>query len=239
MQQINVFLIDDEQEALDAMEILLSEYSQVKVLKKIINPIDVFPFIEKLKPDLLFLDINMPLINGIDLLAKIREHYPALLVVIVSAYDNYSMPAVKLNAFSYLLKPVNRVELRQTIENVEECLNDNVPKDKGKILIKSKNDTIICNIKDVECLKASGNYTEVYMNDGNKHIISNNLGTVIADFPKNEFIKVNRSLYVKIDNIKSINKKQKTCTLGCNNNEIIVEASLNFIKEISSIFKND
>ncbi len=137
------------------------------------------------------------------------------------------------------MKPVNRQELRKTIERIEECLKDNRPNDLGKILIKSKTETIICNIKDVEYLKADGNYTQIYMNDGNKYIYTKNLGAVIGNFPDSDFIKVNRSLYAKIKNIKSINKKQKTCTLKCCDTDITLEASSNFIKEINLLFNND
>lgn len=239
MPKINTVLIDDEVEALDTLEILLSEYSQINITQKISNPINIFPILINSNPDLLFLDIKMPGINGIELLEKIRECKPSLAIIMVSAYANYAMDAIKHHAFSYLLKPVNRIELRSTVEKVQRYLDTNKPVDCGKIMVNSNNKIIILNPDHVVLLKADGSYTYIFVSNGEVHFVSNNIGSLREKFPQSNFLKLSRSIIANRDFIFSINKKMKTCTLKFAEKEITVNTSSSFISEINVIFNND
>lgn len=239
MTKINTVLVDDEEEALDSLEILLSEYSQINIVRKISNPIDLFPLLLTDCPDLIFLDIKMPLINGIELLEKIRECKPSLAVIIVTAYENYTMDAIKHNAFSYLLKPVNRLELKSTVEKVQKYLEDNVPIVTRKVLINASNKIIVLNPEQVALLKADGGYTYIFVNNGDVHFVSINIGSLQLKFPASHFIRISRSIIVNKDYITSVNRKHKSCTLKVDHKEITVNASSGFLTEINSIFDND
>ena len=95
----------------------------------------------------------MPTINGLDLMQKIKACNPGLAVVFVSAHANFVSDAIKLNTFSYLLKPVNREELRQTIEKVQQYLSSLKIAPPNKVLINSKNETIFINPSEVVFLR--------------------------------------------------------------------------------------
>lgn len=240
MAEINTIIVDDEQNALDSLEILLSEFPQINILHKISNSIDVFPILMQSKIDLIFLDIKMPKITGIELLEKIRECNPNISVVFVTAFDNYSMSAVNLNAFAYLLKPICRVELKKTMSNIEKLFENGIENTTNckKIFIKSKSETLLIDTDDVVYFHADGSYTTVYLKNGNSIIASYNLGTLIEKFPKSEFIRVNRSVIVNKNAILSMNRKEKKCSIRINKEEIVFNASLNFFKEINSMFEN-
>ena len=239
MPLINAILVDDEQNALDSLEILLSEYSFINILHKISNPLDIFPILMNSKVDLIFLDISMPVINGIDLLEKIRECNSIVKIVMVTAYDNYAMKAIKHNAFSYLLKPVSRVELKSTIYNLQNTIKAvNFNNNSNKILITSKGNTVIVEPNDVGYFEAEGSYTHVYLKNGSKLIASSNLGVLVDKFPKCKFIKINRSTVVHKNSIISIHKKQKKCLLQLNEKEIGLSVSTTFLREFNSIFNN-
>lgn len=239
MNKINTILIDDEQEALDSLEILLGAFNQINIVKKCKNPIDVFPAILKTDPDLLFLDIKMPTINGIELLEKIRECSPTLVVIIVTAFENYTMEAIKHNAFSYLLKPVNRVELKSTIEKVQRYFESKNPVLVEKVLINSKNKTILVDPNELVFFEAEGNYTRLYMDDTSEILVCTNMGAFASRFSKSEFVRVNRSLIVNKNKILSLNRKEKTCLIKYNQAEKCLNVSLSFLKEFNSIFTND
>ena len=239
MNTITTILVDDEQEALDSLEILLSDFEYIQIVKKIQNPIDVFPAILNLKPSLMFLDINMPAINGIELLEKIREFNPSIVVIIVTAFENYSGLAIKHNAFNYLMKPVNRMELKLTIEKVQRYINETIPNSISRILVNTRNETILIDPNEVVCLKAEGQYTHIILDSGKMIFTSNNMGAIFKKFPQNQFLKANRSIIINKDKILSINRKTKMCTLNINSAENKVEVSAVFIREFNALFNNE
>ncbi|SDX77569.1 two component transcriptional regulator, LytTR family [Lutibacter oricola] len=239
MPNINTILVDDEQDALDSLEILLSEYPQIKTLKKISNPLDIFPVLMTTTVDLIFLDINMPVVNGIDLLEKIRECNSNVKIIMVTAYNNYAIKAIKHNVFSYLLKPVSRAELKTTVKKLLKSLEEIDVKTKpNKVLITSKGNTIIVEPNDVAYFEAEGNYTYIYLKNGSKLIASANMGVLVEKFPKCEFIKINRSTVVHKNSIISIHKKNKKCVLKLNKKQIELSVSTTFSREFNSIFNN-
>ncbi len=236
MLKINTVLIDDEIDALDILDILLKEYSQINIIKKITNPIEVFPLIIKEKIDLIFLDIQMPQINGLELIEKIKTCCPGIAVIFVSAYSNFTQEAIKHNTFDYLLKPVCRKELKLSISKIEQYIESKLTVSSAKILLNSKNETIFINPYDVILLQANGNYTRICLNDGSEHIASYNMGAIVNKFPINSFVRVNRSLMVNKNFIVSVNRKLKKCTINYNNEDLIVDASSVFIREVNVIF---
>ncbi len=237
MTKINTALIDDEQDALDTLEILLKEYPQVNIIKKTTNPLDIFPLMLKEKLDLIFLDIQMPLINGLDLIEKIKTCSPGIAVIFVSAHANFTAEAIKHNTFNYLLKPVCRTELKSSINKVTLYLNNSTTiLPSQKIILNSKNETLFIDSKDVVLLQANGNYTRILMHDDNEHIVSYNMGTIINKFPDNLFVRVNRSLMVNKNFITSINRKQKKCIINYHQEELVADASSVFLREINNIF---
>ena len=115
---INVILIDDEEFALLEMEFLLKEYPHVNILGKFTNPIEALDKIELMKPHCVFIDINMPQLGGLDVTKKIQKSMAEIDVVFVTAYEQYAVEAFKVEAMDYLLKPVSKERLDQTVERL-------------------------------------------------------------------------------------------------------------------------
>ncbi len=239
MTKINTILVDDEQEALDSLEILLNEYSDIKILKKISNPLDVFTCLMQYKVDLIFLDINMTQISGIELLNKLREFSPLLAVIFVTAHEGHTQKAVQNHAFGYLLKPVNRIELKTTLVKVQNYIKSLSPKAIDRILINSKEKSTFIEIKQVAYLQAEGNYTHIFLQDGSRILASCNIGALIQKFPEKEFIRINRSQIVNEKKIISVSRKQKICTISFKNEEKDLSASISFLRKFNSIYSND
>lgn len=237
MNEIQTIIVDDEQGALESMEILLAEFPQIELIKKISNPLDAFSVLINEKPKLLFLDIQMPGINGIDFLAKIREFDPHILVVFVTAHANYALEAIKHQAFDYLLKPVVRTELKKTIEKVITKLNTAQTAENGVVMVNSKSGCLFIKPENVLYFLANGSYTWVHMCDQSAHLVSNNLGALIAKFPKQLFVKLNRSLLVNKRHMYSVNRKQKQCVVKCSGKEYVFDVSSVFLRELNLLFE--
>lgn len=115
MIKLKVINIDDEKLALQFMQHLLSEIEDITVVGTFQNPMEGFDFIINHDVDVVFLDIQMPRINGIELAEKIIEKKPDIDIVFVTAYNQYAVTAFELNAIDYLVKPVNLSRLKNTI----------------------------------------------------------------------------------------------------------------------------
>lgn len=115
---MNAIIVDDELEIREGLEILLQEYPFVKVVGKAATVAEAKHKIELYKPDLVFLDIQLKNKTGFDLLDQLD--YLDFHLVFVTAYNEYALKAFKYNAFDYLLKPVDPVELRDTLHRLKE-----------------------------------------------------------------------------------------------------------------------
>ncbi|PCH76871.1 MAG: hypothetical protein COB98_04965 [Flavobacteriaceae bacterium] len=238
MPQINTILVDDEIEALDSLEILLSAYEEIRVIHKIADPIDVFPVLMTKSIDLIFLDIKMPLLSGIDLLTKIRKCNPNVVVVIVTAFEDYSMEAIKLNVFNYLLKPIDRSMLKKTIEDLRNYFKARWVDIEQKLVISSKSNTVVVAPRNIVYCEAEGSYTFIYLNDGSKVVAASNIGVFKQKLCSELFMKLNRSVIVNTDFITLVNKKTKTCMLKYGGQEISLSVTQSFIRQFNLLFSH-
>lgn len=115
-KEINCIIVDDDILAINRLERLLSEHHDVKILMKATDPQLALEAIIQKKPNILFIDIEMPLLSGIDLVEKLHlnQCFPA--IIFVSAFSHYTIDAIRLSSFDYLVKPINISELKNSLE---------------------------------------------------------------------------------------------------------------------------
>ncbi len=111
---IKIVIIDDELHAIEFLEYQLKKFDDVEILGTLQDSTKAVDFIEKLCPDLVFLDIEMPKINGFEILQQFKN--PTFKVVFTTAYQQYALRALKVHALDYLLKPIDPEELRFTFD---------------------------------------------------------------------------------------------------------------------------
>ena len=121
---LNALIIDDEFNAREEMEFLLNQVGSVNVLKKCSNALDGVRSINSLHPDVVFLDVQLPSINGFDMLSMVEESILPR-VVFVTAYDKYAIEAFENDAVDYLLKPVESDRLKKTVEKLLNAIQQN------------------------------------------------------------------------------------------------------------------
>ncbi len=115
---IQALIVDDEQPAADKMEILLKESGIVDIKGKFTNSLTALEFMGKTHIDVAFLDIEMPVMSGIELSKIIKEHYEDVTIVFITAYDEYAVEAFRINAIDYLMKPFDRKVLKETLDRI-------------------------------------------------------------------------------------------------------------------------
>ncbi|WP_176706718.1 response regulator [Paenibacillus hemerocallicola] len=118
MRALKAYLVDDERRALEMLEMMLLEIGGIEIVGRSGNPFEALEQIRDLKPDAVFLDIEMPGMGGIELAERLRSDVAALTIVFVTAYDKFAIGAFEQGAIDYLLKPLEEARLLKTVERI-------------------------------------------------------------------------------------------------------------------------
>jgi DNA-binding LytR/AlgR family response regulator len=206
---INCVAIDDEPKALGVIE-RYCQKSDLVCLKAIFRePVKAIEFLNSEKIDLIFLDINMPDINGLQLIQTLPVKP---MVIFTTAYSNYAVESYNLNAIDYLLKPIT-FERFLTAVNKAQSLASTKNASTGKnemaetVFIKSGSQTYQVKISDIMYLEKDGNYITVYLKD-KKILIRENMTDIFDLVPAGEFVRVHKSFVVAVKHISTIEVHQ-------------------------------
>lgn len=131
---ISALIIDDERHAIKEIEFHLRTYPEISVVASFIDPLEALEKLPELKPKLVFLDIQMPQLLGIDVGSRILDIDPDIEIVFVTAYDQYAMEAFELNAIAYILKPIGKERFENTIKKVTSRIQKSDPVKSNKCL---------------------------------------------------------------------------------------------------------
>jgi len=205
---MKAIIIDDERLARQELKKLLSEYSEINIVAEASNAQEAIQQINELKPDVIFLDIQMPGKNGFELLEEISG-VPE--VVFVSAYDDYAIRAFEVNALDYLLKPVQTNRLAETVKKI---LNKDSEKAEAKVLNHQLNDDDQVFVKDgekcwfvklsnVRLLESEGNYVRVHF-DNYRPLILRSLNSLDERLNNKTFFRASRKHIINLKWIESI-----------------------------------
>ena len=213
---IKTVLIDDEGNALEMMEWLLQTYCpQVEIAAMCTSAQQGIEAINKHKPDVVFLDIEMPVMNGFDMLEQFDDLF--FDVVFCTAYDQFALRAFKYSALNYLLKPVDPEELKNTVQRIEkfkavptrEQFNlllqnlKNTEKTTPQRIALTHNDGLIfVPTAEIVFCEAESNYTKVHLADGKKIMVSKVLKDLVEALAGPDFYRVHSSFLININRIK-------------------------------------
>ncbi len=210
---IKAIIIDDEKHCIITLQHLLAQLSDVEVIATTQDSTIAKALIEKNEPHIVFLDIEMPHLNGFDLLQQF-ETLP-FKVVFTTAYDQYAIKALRLNALDYLLKPIDKNDITTVIEKYKnEEINNNKEQLKNlhlfnngtlqdTIALSTNKGLLFVKIEDIMYLEAESCYTHIMMNDKSKHLASKTMAAfeeVLQDNPL--FFRAHKSNIVNLKYIK-------------------------------------
>jgi two-component system LytT family response regulator len=215
---IKAIIIDDEKDSIDTLKWKLQNYcSDVEVVASFDNPADGIEYIKNNPPDLLFLDIEMPLLTGFDVLEELGRDI-SFDIVFTTAYDNFGIQAVKFSALDYLLKPVQNKELKEAIEKHLKKLNHKIPAEqidtllenvkenrkgkRGRIALASKESIEFVDPQDIVACEANSNYTNVYLCEGKKRVISKTLKEFEEMLTPFDFFRPHNSHLINLNRVR-------------------------------------
>jgi two-component system LytT family response regulator len=210
---MNCIIIDDEKHCIKTLTNLLeTNFSEVKILATCLDSTRAYDLIQQHKPDFIFLDIEMPLLNGFDLLAKFDPLF--FDVIFTTAYDSYAIKAIKYSALDYLLKPVDKEDLTFSIEKLKSkhssiskvqlqmataVHNKQMP---DTIALPTNNGLTFASVNEIVYCTADSSYTRIYMTDKSEILLSKTLGDVEELLTEYNFFRIHHSTLINLKQVK-------------------------------------
>lgn len=202
---MKTLIIDDERLAREELKNLLKEFPDLEIIGECSNGKEGIKTVNKLKPDLIFLDIQMPEIDGFEMLEKL-EHIP--MVIFVTAYDEFAIKAFEVNALDYLLKPVDPNRLKETINKIKDDIEPGNSKqeklgENDRIFIKDGEKCWFVDLKDIRMFESEGNYVKVHF-DRFRPLILRSLNSLEEKLDEKLFFRANRKYIINLKKITNI-----------------------------------
>lgn len=235
---IRSVIIDDEQNCIDSLVFdLQKNCREVEIVEACTSPKQGLLAIHKHKPDLVFLDVQMPWMNGFEMLEVLKEINFA--IIFTTAYDQFAAKAFRLSAIDYLLKPVDTSDLKEAVKKVAEKIahktgaanidnllhNINKPETKQRIAFAGREGYEFIEIGNIVYAQAEGAYTHVFLKDKRKLVISKTLSDIEEMLPPEHFQRVHHSTVVNLDHVTHFYKTDGGYLVLDNGEKLIVSKS--------------
>lgn len=224
-----VIIVDDEKAGRQLIKEYLEDYANLIVLGEANNGVDAVKMINEFKPDLVFLDIQMPGLTGFDVLTHLNE-LPQ--IIFSTAYDQYALKAFEVHAVDYLLKPYTKDRFKIAVDrlfqntenNKAEALASSLLMESAnypsKILVQSQNKLVTVAVENVIRIEAFGDYSKLVTE--NKTYLSNyGISTLEEKLNPAMFIRVHRSSIINLHKVKELNKYTKSYDVTMQNNDVV------------------
>lgn len=216
---IKTILIDDEKLGRELIKNYLKSYNDIEIIAECNNGFEAVKSINELKPDLIFLDVQMPKLTGFEMLELI-DHIPQ--IIFSTAYDEFAIKAFEVNAVDYLLKPFAIERFDEAVKKARERISNNISQKSNfdklseetidnhlrKIAVNKSGDIILINFEEILFLEAMDDYVQIVSEKG-KFLKKKTMKFYEEHLPENEFLRIHRSFIVRLDKIKKLEKYDK------------------------------
>lgn len=218
MKRIRTIIIDDEAPAREILRHYLSTISEIEIVAECSDGFSGLKAISEIKPDLIFLDIQMPRLNGFELLEVLTEKPE---VIFTTAYDQYAIKAFEMNAVDYLMKPFPEERLKDAVGKAMDRLPgkesrsgatgttiEKLPSPLARIVVRKGNGINIIPVDDIRYLEAQDDFVMIYYSSG-KALKQQTMKFYEDNLPSDRFARIHRSYIVKISEIKKLEPYSK------------------------------
>lgn len=217
--QARLLIVDDEPLARDRIREMVKDDPEVQVIAEARNGLEAFEAVAKYDPDIVFLDIQMPDMDGFEVLKNLNAE-PLPLIIFVTAYDQYALRAFDVHALDYLMKPFDRERFARALRHAKEQMKR--PTDErreGRIMalleeikgaryldrfaIKTGEKVLFVRSEDVDSIEAEGNYVRLNV-AGTSHMLRETINSVESQIDPRTFVRIHRSTIVNINEVKEL-----------------------------------
>ncbi len=201
---IRALVVDDESLARRNVTVLLRQDPEIGAIAECSSGLEAVEVIGKTRPDLLFLDIQMPECDGFDVLEMLGSDLPSA-VIFVTAYDEYALRAFEAGALDYLLKPFDDARFGRALNRAKEKLAHYLPRARvaERLVVRNQGQVVFVDVADIDWIEAAGYYACLHVG-GETHILRRSLAELERDLGEDKFIRVHRSIVVNLTRISGL-----------------------------------
>jgi len=218
--KIRALIVDDEPLARQKVRLLLSEEADVELVGESQDGVEAVAQIEAAKPDLVFLDVQMPEMDGFEVLRRIPPHRLPV-VIFTTAFDEHALRAFDAHALDYLLKPFKPERFKQAVQRARDLISNQqagaaargllellgeraAPSPHlSRLTVKASGKVFFVNVEDIDAIDAAGKYAVVHVGKEN-HVLRESMANLEAKLPPDRFLRISRSVIVNVDRIQEL-----------------------------------
>jgi len=200
---LRVLIVDDEPAARRGVELLLREHADVKIVGQAGTVLEAESLLQEQRPDVVFLDIEMPHARGFKLIESLEEKTQ---VIFITAHDEYAARAFEVNALDYLMKPVRAARFNESLDRARKFFREKSPVPTLALVLREGDERkeMLVAVEDILALQAQGDYTRFLVSGVAGFLVLQSLGHYENDLGAAQFCRVNRSLIVNLARVRTI-----------------------------------
>ena len=201
MKKVNCLVVDDEELARTLLENYISRLPHLNLVEKCVNPLDALKALEENDIDLIFLDIQMPEMSGIDFLKSLHKKPK---VIFTTAYSDYAIEGYQLDVVDYLLKPFSFERFLQAVNKAVDLISSTSnPLEKDYLLVKSEHKVHKIKYEDIRYIQSMREYVAYFLPKG-KILALNSLKRLETELPSDQFIRIHKSYIIPIQKVTTL-----------------------------------
>lgn len=201
---MKTIIVDDEQPARDRIRRLLNAYNGIEIIGEASNGDEALTLVQQQQPDLIFLDISMPVRNGVETAQILSHDFPNINIIFTTAYDQYALEAFDVNATDYLLKPIRKERLNKALSKLMKA-----PAEKKFITIRERDTVRKVLLDNILFLHSDQKYVEIHLAE--KTLLSNESLKELEDRFPQHFFRIHRSTLVNRQHFYGIGQEDGQC----------------------------
>lgn len=236
MNKIKIMIVDDERYSRDELKHLLGEYDSVQITGEAASGEDALVACMQQQPDVVFLDIEMPKMNGLEVAKHLKELKKSPLIVFATAYPNFAVDAFRQEAVDYLLKPYEEDQLENTIQRLQKLLHGEkditTPTSSSKLAVEQNNEIYFLDPYDILYISREDRISRIYTKESNfeSKLALKDLEERLASFP---FFRIHKSYLVNLNYVsKLIPWFNGAYMLELTNSKEKLSVSRNYVKSL-------
>lgn len=209
---IEAIAIDDELPALSIIENFCTKVDFINLQKTFNQPTEALKYLRRFPVDLLFLDVNMPSVNGIELYKAVQQE---TMVIFTTAYNEYAVEGFNLSAVDYLLKPFTFKRFLQAVEKARDYQSYQLQKNKTEtqyLFVRADYSLVKIDITNISYIEGYDDYLKIHTTDQKPVITRMTIKNILEKLPDNNFIRIHRSYIIPLDKVDSV--RNKLVTIG-------------------------
>ena len=200
MRKIKCVVIDDEAIARKAIQAYIGKVDELEFVQSFRNGMEAKAWLTENAVDLLFMDINMPYLNGLELLRILKNHPPT---IFTTAYPEHALESFEFNVVDYLVKPISFERFLQAVNKALRMIGSSETTEEQFLIIKEGNSIVKIKIEEIDFIEAMQNYIKI-QTPQKKYTILMTMKEIASQLPENEFFQTHRSFIIQMNKIQKV-----------------------------------